>query len=196
MRSAVVVLIACALVRGAAASEANGSEETLAGWSADGRYYAVTGFRTNGAQGGEFFLEVREGDTPVYHWKQPDEADSQSPDRIDVETWPAVKQFKLLRVDDAARKRFTAQLVAASTTKQVDRYHCKPGGWSVKKKGERKALHAGTADKEHCFTVLGGYVNKAGTHALVKIREAWQLPSRGGEKVTETNARFVPISLR
>src|SRR3954468_554059 len=168
MRSVAAVLIACALVRGAAASEANGSEETLAGWSADGRFYAVTGFRTNGPNGGEFFLEVREGDKAVYHWKQSEEPDSLSPDRIDVETWEPVKKFKLQKIDAAARKKFTAELVAVSTTRSIDRYHCKAGGWSVKKKGQSKPLVATTADKQHCFTVLGGYVNKAGTHALVK----------------------------
>lgn len=181
----------------AIAGEAHGSSETLVGWSEDGTRYAVTGFDTDGKKGAEFFLEVREGGKSVYRWVQPEDPDSMSPDRIDVETWDPVKKLALKKLDGAAaRKRFATQMVATSTTRVEDRYRCGPGGWSVKKKGGR-ALREETAKKGRCFRIMGGYVNKAGTHALVKVREAWQLPSSqtGGIKTTYEQDRFVLVAL-
>lgn len=198
MRAVFAILTIVCATRVARAGEAHGSSETLVGWSEDGTRYAVTGFDTDGKNGPEFFLEVREGTKVVYHWNQPQEPDSLSPDKIDVETWEPVKKLGLKKVDGpAARKRFAAQLVAVSTTKVDDRYHCGPGAWSVKKKGGRAALRQETAKKTRCFRVMGGYVNKAGTHALVKIREAWQLSAKesDGIKTTFEQDRFVLVAL-
>ena len=189
-----LLTLVCA-ARVASAGDARGSSETLVGWSDDGTRYAVSGFRTAGTQGGEFFLEVRENGKALYHWKQPDAPESPSPDRIDVETWEPVKKFGLKRLDgDGARKRFATQLVAVSTTRMNDRYSCGTGGWSVKKKAGTASLFAQTAAKGRCFRVMGGYVNKGGTHALVKVREAWHVPARG-ERVTEEHDRFVLVRL-
>ena len=184
--------------RVASAGEAHGSSETLVGWSEDGTRYAITGFTTDGKDGPEFFLEVRDGTKSVYRWVEPVGEASVSPDRIDVETWGPVKKFGLRKLDGPeARKRFASQLVAASTTKVDDRYRCGPGGWSVKKKGGSAALHQETAKRTRCFRVMGGYVNKAGTHGLVKIREGWQLSpeASGGIRTTYETDRFVLVAL-
>lgn len=191
-----ILTIVCA-TRAASAGEAHGSSETLVGWSADGSRYAITGFDTDGKSGPEFFLEVRQGGKAIYRWVQPEAPDSLSPDRIDVETWAPVKKFALKKLDvQAARKRFAARLVATSTTRERDRYHCGAGGWSVRKKGGA-ALRAETARKDRCFRVTGGYLNQAGTHALVKVREAWQLPSdpSDGTRTTFEHDRFVLVPL-
>jgi hypothetical protein len=188
--------LACAM-RVATAGEAHGSSETLVGWSTDGTHYAVTGFDTDGKSGPEFFLEVRHDGKSVYRWVQPEDPQSMSPDRIDVETWGPVKKFALKKLDaPAARKRFAAQLVAGSTTRAIDRYRCGAGGWSVKKKGGA-ALREETARKDRCFRVTGGYLNQAGSHALVKLREAWQLPASksDGSRTTYEQDRFVLVRL-
>ena len=197
MRTLFALLTLACGARVASAGEAHGSSETLVGWSDDGKRYAITGFDTDAKEGAEFFLEVREGTKVVYHWTQPRDPDSLSPDKIDVETWDPVKKFGLKKVDGAAaRKRFATQLVATSTTRVEDRYNCGPGGWSVKKKGGA-VLHEAKAGKRRCFRVMGGYVNKAGTHALVKVREAWQLtPEQSdGIKTTYEQDRFVLLAL-
>lgn len=194
MRALFAFLTVATLGGRAIAGDAQGSSETLVGWSDDGTRYAVSGFTTAGPKGAEFFLEVREAGKAVYHWTQPDDPGSQSPDRIDVETWDPLKKFKLRRLDAAARTRFAAKLVATSTTRGKDRFHCRPGGWSVKKKGGGAALRAEAAGKDRCVTVMGGYLNTAGTHALVKVREAWQVTA-GGDKRTEQHERFVLLPL-
>src|SRR5437762_13511475 len=98
MRALFGFLTIAALAGSAIAGDAQGSSETLVGWSDDGARYAVSGFQTSGTKA-EFFLEVREGGKAVYHWTQPDDPASQSPDRIDVETWDPVKKFKLKKLD-------------------------------------------------------------------------------------------------
>lgn len=193
MRGVLAVVMLGALARPAAAGEARGSSETLVGWSADGTRFAVIGFTTNGKAGPEFFLEVREGGRSLYRHVE-ESSDDGKLDKIDVASWAPLKKFKLERIEPAARKRFTDALVATSTTRMTDRYHCGAGGWSVKKKGATAALREEKAAKDHCISVMGGYVNKAGTHALVKLREAWQHPTRP-EKVTEENDRFVLLAL-
>ncbi|MBL9012682.1 MAG: hypothetical protein JNL83_00805 [Myxococcales bacterium] len=195
MRALFAILTVVCGARAAVAGEARGSSETLVGWSEDGTRYAVSGFSTNGPQGGEFFLEVRENGKAVYHWKQPEDPDSLSPDRIDVETWAPVKKFALKRLDGAkARKRFATQLVAVSTTRMNDRYTCGAGGWSLKKKAGAASLFAQTAAKGRCFRVMAGYINGGGTHALVKVREAWVVPAQA-ERITEEHDRFVLVRL-
>jgi hypothetical protein len=195
MRAAAVVLVLCALVRASDAGEARGGSETLVGWTDDGTTYAVTGFTTAGS---EFFLEVRTDGKVVYRYRQPDEPDSLSPDKIDVEAWEPVKKFALKRITADARTKFKADLVAVSTTRAIDRYHCKAGGWTLKRKGQSKVLFEAKAAKDHCFSVLGGYVTAGGTHALVKIKEAWQLPQSKNivGKVTEDHDAFVLVALR
>lgn len=196
MRGLFAILTIVCASRGASAGEAQGSSETLLGWSDDGMRYAVSGFTTSGPKGAEFFLEVRESGKAVYHWTQPDDPTSQSPNLVDVETWGPLKKFKLKKLDTKEGTRFAAQLVAVSTTREVDRYHCGAGSWSVKKKGGA-ALREEKARKDRCFRVMGGYVNKAGTHALVKVREAWQQPAgkSAGIKTTFAHDRFVLVPL-
>ncbi len=192
-----------ALVRTSSAGEATGSGETLVGWSDDGQRYAITGFTTKGASGPEFFIEVRDGVRSVARWKEgdkgvPDGVDNTiDPDRIDVATWAPVKKFALKKIDAKARTKFAAELVAASTTKVTDRYHCGAGGWSLKRKGDTRALHEVKVAGGHCVAVLGGYLDRGGTRALVKLREAWQLPNSvtGGAKITEENVTLVLVEL-
>jgi hypothetical protein len=198
MRAGLALLLASSLGRDASASIASGSSETLVGWSDDGQRYAVTGFRSDTS---EFFLEVRDGDKVVGHWKEGDKGmpdgvnNTMGPDRIDVTTWEGTKKFGLKLITPAARKKFTAEVVATSTTKVIDRYHCGPGVWSLKRNG--KVLFTRKVTKDHCATVLGGYLDASGTHALVKVREAWQYPSKEtlGEKVTEEDITFVAVGL-
>jgi hypothetical protein len=198
MRARVALLLACSIGHEASASIASGSSETLVGWSDDGQRYAVTGFRSDTS---EFFLEVRAGDKVLGHWKEGDKGmpdgvnNTMGPDRIDVTTWDGTKKFGLKLITQTARKKFTAELVASSTTKVIDRYHCGPGGWSLKRNG--KVLFTKSVPKDHCAAVLGGYLDASGTHALVKLREAWQYPSKEtlGEKVTEENITFVAVEL-
>ena len=97
MRTLFAFLTVATLARTAIAGDAQGSSETLVGWSDDGARYAVSGFQTSGAKA-EFFLEVREAGKAVYHWTQPDDPSSQSPDQIDVETWDPVKKWKLKKL--------------------------------------------------------------------------------------------------
>ncbi|MBA3465090.1 MAG: hypothetical protein H0T46_34470 [Deltaproteobacteria bacterium] len=192
MRTAAAALVLCALVRASAAGQANGSSETLVGWSDDGKRYAVSGFTTEGADGPEFFFEIREGNKALGRWKE-GEAGMPSPNRIDVTAWPPAKKFALQKIDPAARKKFAAELVAESTTKELERNRCRPGGWSLKKRGSTKAIFQDRADKSRCFSVLAGYVNKAGTHALIKVRKAWR--DATPQKVTTQHDVFVLVAL-
>ncbi len=191
-----ILTIACAAR--IASAEARGSGETLVGWSDDGTRYAVIGFTTDGAGGKpEFFLEVREGTKVAFRWVEPAGADAQTPDKIDVETWEPVKKFALKKLDGpAAQKRFAAKLVAATTGKADDRYDCGPGGWSVKKRNGA-VLREVKASQRHCFRVMGGYVNKAGTHSLVKVREGWQVSNAAGagDRTIYEYSRFVLVAL-
>ncbi len=199
MRLVIAVAVLGALARTGSAGEARGSGETLVGWSEDGLRYAITGFTTKGASGPEFFIEVREGRRSVARWKEGDkDVDGMiRPDRLEVASWSPIKKFGLRKVEAAATKRFAAELVAASTTKVVDRYHCGAGGWSLKRKGDRRVVHEVAVDSGHCVAVLGGYLDRRGTRALIKLREAWQVPTgaTGGEKVTEEHVTFVLVEL-
>ena len=198
LRAGLALLLACSMSRDALGSIASGSSETLVGWSDDGLRYAVTGFRSETS---EFFLEVRGGDNVLGHWKEGDKGmpdginHTMSPDRIDVTTWAGTKKFNLKLITPAALAKFTTDIVATSTTKVIDRYHCGPGAWSLKRRG--KVLFVKKVAKDHCAAVLGGYLDASGTHALVKVREAWQYPSTEmpGEKVSEENITFVAVEL-
>jgi hypothetical protein len=192
LRTAVVALVVCALARTSDAGQANGSSETLVGWSADGTRYAVSGFTTEGADGPEFFFEIREGGKSLGRWKE-GEGGLPSLDQIDVTAWPPAKKLGLQKIDPAARKKFAAELVAESTTKELERNRCRPGSWSVKKKGSTKPIFQDRAEKARCFSVLAGYVNKAGTHALIKVRTAWR--DATPEKITTQHDVFVLIAL-
>jgi hypothetical protein len=197
MRSVIAVALLGVLVRTSAAGEARGSGETLVGWSEDGQRYAITGFTTKGDSGPEFFIEVRDGTRSVARWKEGDkEVEGMiRPDRLDVASWTPIKKFALKKVAAAARKKFAAELVAVSTTKVTDRYHCGEGGWSLMRKGDRRTLHEVKVGSGHCVSVIAGYLDRRGTRVLVKLREAWRLPGKPAEKVTEENETFVLVEL-
>ena len=185
MRTAAGLLVLCALVRASDAGQAHGSSETLVGWSDDGTRYAISGFTTEGKEGPEFFFEIREGGKVLGRWQEGD-AGLPALDQIDVTSWEPAKKFGLKKIDPAARTKYAAELTGVAT--------CKPGRWSVKKKGARKAIFEGRAAKAHCFSIIAGFVNKAGTHALVKVREKWQ--DATPEKITTQHDVFVLIPLR
>jgi hypothetical protein len=199
MRWVLAVLTIGALARSSHAGEATGSSETLVGWSEDGLRYAVVGFTTNGPTGPEFFIEVRDGNKAVGHWKEGEKGVPASedgtigPEKIDVTTWEPMKKFGLRKIEAAQRKKFAAELVAVSTTKSIDRYHCRAGKWTLSKKGG-KPFFTGTVGKDHCLVVLGGYLDKAGTHALVKTRDSSQDPTPG-EKITTEDEAFILVEV-
>lgn len=195
---ATAVTIVCALGATSFATEAYSSSETLVGWSEDGERYAV--IRSSSDDPETSRLEVRERGKVIATFKDGDKGVPESVDdrpgveRIDIEKWAPLQKHGLKKLEAAARKRFKDGFELAKIGKRQDSYHCKDGGWTLKRKGEAKPFHE-VKTKDHCFAVLGGYVHKGGTRALVKLTESSWTTSKGGESSSDDDTKFVLVDI-
>lgn len=182
------------------ATESYSTTETLVGWSEDGDTYAVVSAASSmePAQ-----LVVRQGtaNKQVASWKDGDKGVPEESDkgpgvqRIDVQKWEPLKKYKLKLVDATARAKFKTDYELATIGKQLDRYHCKNGGWTLKRKSDAKVITEIKAKGDHCFAVLGGYVHPSGKRALVKLTELSWTTSKDGDSSSDDTTSFVLVEL-
>lgn len=187
-------LLLGALVSPSHASEDLESYEVLVGWSADGERYAVIkSYRLGDGP----FLEVRDRDKVVATFKDgdkdvPDYANGKAGvERVAIASWKPITSYRLLDVTSTARTRFTDAYTAAATGGRTSPTHCPNGGVTVTPKSGAKASFTHRPAGDHCFQVLGGYLDRDGKHALVKVREVSRLP-RGA---TQTETKFIHVEL-
>lgn len=202
MRYAIVVAL-LALPTSSFATGAYGYSETLVGWSDDGERYAIV--RGIGPAGPSQ-LEVREKpDKPNAEDKVlatfkagengvPEDSETAGADRVDVEKFKPLAKYKLKRIDSKSRDRFKADFELAAIGTRIDRYNCKNGGWTFKRKGG-KPIREVKAVEANCFQPLGGYVHANGKRALVKLTETSFSSSEEHGSSSNTETKFVLVEL-
>lgn len=172
-------------------------EETLVGWSADGKYHAVIESPVFAVRADGTFVVRRDNETVLgfgTSHKGVPSSERGGVTRIDVARFAPLEKYELRPVDGKARERFREQLelTATGVSSPPDQFPhtCSGGGWVLKRRGQAKALVTTTGGAKTCFYVRGGYLHADGKHALVKITEsAWT----GAEYFTIT--KFVAVLL-
>ena len=180
-------------VANAHASQGSFIKETLVGWSADGKLYAVVRFID-----GENWLHVRDAELrSVGTWKDGDKGVPEAGvERIDVTKWKPAAKHGLRRVDAAARKRFAQayELVATGRLQKGEQHRCTGGSYSLVRKADRKTVFEHAPKNDYCFAVHGGYLHADGKHVLVKVSETWAKDTPDGHQFgTETTFRLIVV---
>lgn len=173
-----------------------GVEETLVGWSPDGKHYAVV--IDDSAQSGEHrgaSLQVRDATDKVIVTLPSDADPSRGADRVDVTKLPKLAKYRLARVDDAARARFKDEFFvwAFGGIDPANPQGCRDAGWKLQRRSSHQTVTLITGPG--CFGARVGYLDASGRRALVRITHSsssFHEPESGNDAVTKFVTVHVP----